>query len=38
MNSSGRQTMMKLRRLLGNVPVPRFDAPAVTAGVLILAF
>jgi hypothetical protein len=30
--------MTNLRRLLRNVPVPRFDAPAATAGVLIVAF
>jgi hypothetical protein len=30
--------MTNLRRLLRNVPVPRFGAPAVTAGVLIALF
>jgi len=30
--------MTNLRRLLRNVPVPRFDAPAASAAVLILAF
>jgi hypothetical protein len=29
----GRQMMTKLRRFLRNVPVPRFGAAAVTAGV-----
>ena len=30
--------MTKLRRLLRNVPVRRFGAPIVTAGVLIVVF
>jgi len=30
--------MTNLRRLLRNVPVPRFDAPAASAGILTLAF
>jgi len=30
--------MTNLRRIRRNVPVPRFDAPAASAGVLILAF
>jgi hypothetical protein len=30
--------MNRLRRLLRNVPVPRFDAPAASAGVLIALF
>jgi hypothetical protein len=37
-NSSGRQMMTNLRRLLRSVPVPRSGAAAVTAGVPILVF